>query len=398
MFDSVVPDINSSTHLLANNSVTGLGVNNNQLEKVAALSGTQKPFNNLALSPVFLEPLQVNELVDAAVGIAQQSLVDFFSKPDFSERMQIPFGDSFNLEKSIALAQAISNDNLMALSKVKVLSDDVLNGAFGAYDALTGKIYLSDSFVALHASNPKAIANVLLEEFGHFIDSEVNTVDAPGDEGEIFAAIVQGKAITEAELIVLQAEDDRAFITVNNQVVEIEQARKKKQGDFDGDGISDLFRQERGSWLNGNRDAEIYLSNGSWGFKNPVSLPNGSSFDAERVNLVFGDFNGDRKTDFIRQEKGNWVDGTNDVQLFFSRGDGTFNSPTNLSNSWNGNDVNLIVGDFTGGGADDIIRQEKGSMDKRAMEKLAILMRFLEGLKRVSISLPIQCTVKVPLK
>ncbi|MFM6399482.1 MAG: hypothetical protein ACKPFF_22635, partial [Planktothrix sp.] len=124
-----------------------------------------------------------------------------------------------------------------------------------------------------------------------------------------------------------------------------------------------LLRQEKGTLVNNIRDAEVYLSNGSWGFKQQNVLPNASSMNGDLVNLIYGDFNGDYKTDFIRQEKGSWVDGVNDVQIFISNGDGTFKNPVNINNmsSMNGNNVNLIVGDFTGGGADDIIRQEKGN-------------------------------------
>ncbi|MFM6419320.1 MAG: Calx-beta domain-containing protein, partial [Planktothrix sp.] len=84
--------------------------------------------------------------------------------------------------------------------------------------------------------------------------------------------------------------------------------------------------------------------------------------NGDLVNFIPGYFNADNKTDFIRQEKGGWVNGVNDVQIFISKGDGTFLNPVNMNemSSMNGNNVNLIVGDFTGGGADDIIRQEKG--------------------------------------
>lgn len=272
MFDSIVPDINSSVHPLSNNASNGLniGTNTNLLDPDTTSLGTRSSLNNFAPSPEILDSVDVKNSVNAAVGVAQDYLTNFFSSRDFLTRMQIPFGDNFDLDKSIALAQEITNDNLMALSEVKVLSNDVLNGASGAFSAETGNIYLSENFVVHNASQLGALANVLLEEFGHFIDSQVNTVDTPGDEGEIFAAIVQGKEISETALEVMRTQDDRAFITLNNQVVEIEQARRKKQGDFDGDGISDIIRQERGSWLDGNRDAEIYLSNGSWGFKSTL--------------------------------------------------------------------------------------------------------------------------------
>ncbi|MCC5621062.1 FG-GAP-like repeat-containing protein, partial [Nostoc sp. CHAB 5715] len=59
------------------------------------------------------------------------------------------------------------------------------------------------------------------------------------------------------------------------------------------------------------------------------------------------DFNGDGLTDFIRQEKGRVVDGIRDVEVYLSRGNGTFNPGIALTDAFaaNGNVANLIAGD-----------------------------------------------------
>jgi hypothetical protein len=191
----------------------------------------------------------------------------------------------------------------------------------------------------------------------------LNVTDSPGDEGAIFAAVVQGKTLEPQELLKLKAKDDSGTAIIGGINFPIEQSRIKKQRDFNGDNISDLLRQEKGSWVNNSRDAEVYLSNGSWGFKKQSVLPDGYWMNGDLVNFIYGDFNGDAKTDFIRQEKGKWVDGGNDVNIFISKGDGTFQNPVNMNEmtSMDGNNVNLIVGDFNGNGTDDIIRQEKGN-------------------------------------
>jgi hypothetical protein len=51
----------------------------------------------------------------------------------------------------------------------------------------------------LKTANPEAIAAVLLEEIGHFVDSKINFSDAPGDEGAIFSALVRGVELDKAE-------------------------------------------------------------------------------------------------------------------------------------------------------------------------------------------------------
>jgi Ca2+-binding RTX toxin-like protein len=51
------------------------------------------------------------------------------------------------------------------------------------------------------------------------------------------------------------------------------------------------------------------------------------------------------------------------AQVFLSNGNGTFTQQADLSNQsmFNGNNTNLMVGDFNGKGTDDFLRQEKGS-------------------------------------
>ncbi|MFM6550077.1 MAG: Calx-beta domain-containing protein, partial [Microcystis panniformis] len=83
------------------------------------------------------------------------------------------------------------------------------------------QIYLSANFLA--TSTAEAISAVLLEEIGHFVDAHINLSDSAGDEGAIFAALVQGYSLDTQTLQALKAEDDHATITINGQVVAVEQ-------------------------------------------------------------------------------------------------------------------------------------------------------------------------------
>ena len=65
---------------------------------------------------------------------------------------------------------------------------------------------------------------VILEEFGHFVDAQVNATDTLGDEGELFSDLVRGVSLSAAELGRIQAEDDHAVIVVDGQDVAIEQS------------------------------------------------------------------------------------------------------------------------------------------------------------------------------
>jgi hypothetical protein len=131
-------------------------------------------------------------------------------------------------------------------------------------------------------------------------------------------------------------------------------------GDFNGDGIQDVFRQERGNLVNGVKDAEFLLGNVSGGFDTPIQVANSDLFQGNKNRLVFGDFDGDRRTDIIRQQYGGWT-GQNGAQ-FVAFQDGNFQLVGNVidSTAMRGDFTNLIVGDFNGDGLDDLIRQEKG--------------------------------------
>lgn len=117
--------------------------------------------------------------------------------------------------------------------------------------------------------------------------------------------------------------------------------------------------------------------------------PYQTTLDLQETNLITGDFNGDGLSDWIRQEKGDWAnDNVNSFQIYYSKGDGTYDIVTPHSDqesapggasysvgkdifqydlkAENGdgdpqNGANLLVGDFNGDGKDDFLRQEKGN-------------------------------------
>ena len=302
-------------------------------------------------------------LTGEAMDIVKEQLTQFAKVPNFVEKMNLAFGESWDNQAANVLTQDWLNGDFSLIPPVKFVSSAEIGGANGAFAAATDTIYLSRELLAENGANPATVADVLLEEIGHSVDARLNVADSPGDEGAIFGAVVQGKTLEPQELLKLKAKDDSGTAIISGINLPVEQSRIKKQRDFNGDNISDLLRQEKGSWINNSRDAEVYLSNGSWGFKQQNVLPDGYWMNGDLANFIYGDFNGDYKTDFIRQEKGSWVDGGNDVQIFISKGDGTFLNPVNMNemSSMNGNNVNLIVGDFNGNGTDDIIRQEKGN-------------------------------------
>lgn len=133
----------------------------------------------------------------------------------------------------IAFQTAWANGDFSSFPSIEIRSTSEIRGANGAFAADTGKIYLAQEFVDTNVNNPGAITAILLEEYGHYLDSQVNVSDRPGDEGEIFARLVQGERIREPELAILKAEDDTATVTLDRPFIEIEQSTLDTTADED---------------------------------------------------------------------------------------------------------------------------------------------------------------------
>src|SRR6266581_4853870 len=89
-------------------------------------------------------------------------------------------------------------------------------------------------------------------------------------------------------------------------------------------------------------------------------------WNRDYTNIITGDFNGDGKMDFINQD-GTWFQGL--ATLYLSNGDGTFNTiDMGSPGTWNRDYTNLIPGDFNGDGKMDFIKQ-----NGTAWQGLAIL-------------------------
>jgi Ca2+-binding RTX toxin-like protein len=160
-------------------------------------------------------------ILQKAESLALQKLQNLASSPDFSAKMKVAFGEEIDVTE---LQAAWAAGDFSRLPAIEVRSRSDINGANGAYAAAIDTIFISQEFLNRNASNVDAIASVVLEEIGHAIDAWLNSDDSIGDEGAIFSALVRGETLTERELAALRAEDDSATVTLDGQVVQIEQA------------------------------------------------------------------------------------------------------------------------------------------------------------------------------
>ncbi len=120
-------------------------------------------------------------------------------------------------------------------------------------------------------------------------------------------------------------------------------------GDFNGDGRDDIFRYRPGS-----SGADMFLSTGS--SFNHVGSWTGAGVNFSQGGWHIGDFNGDGRDDIFRYRAG-----SSGADMFLSTG-----SSFNHVGSWTGAGVNFSqggwhIGDFNGDGRDDIFRYRAGS-------------------------------------
>ncbi|MBD1212027.1 MAG: sodium:calcium exchanger [Dolichospermum circinale Clear-D4] len=163
----------------------------------------------------------MNTLLNSALTLTYNQLSTFADLDNFWNLFDTAFGTQYNRSGAEILRLQWLSGDFSQLPQIEILDSSILGNANGAYASSNNQIYLSANFLA--TSTAEAISAVLLEEIGHFIDAQINQTDSAGDEGAIFAALVQGESLDSGTLQALKAEDDHATITVNGEVIQVEQ-------------------------------------------------------------------------------------------------------------------------------------------------------------------------------
>ncbi|AFW96022.1 hypothetical protein ANA_C13352 [Anabaena sp. 90] len=160
-------------------------------------------------------------IITSALELAKNQLYSFANSPDFQTKMQLAFGVAVD---SNSFQIAWKNQDFSVIPNIEVRTGSELGGAIGAYAQATNTIYLSQDYLNQNAADIESITSVLLEEIGHAVDAKINIFDTPGDEGAIFSAVVQGKTFEPEQLQQLKVENDHTTITLDSQVLQVEQA------------------------------------------------------------------------------------------------------------------------------------------------------------------------------
>ena len=188
--------------------------------------------------------LAIEKMVADAVPKVRELLQGFAEQPEFEVEMGLAFGNSYDGEKADVLKAGFSGGYLEVLPEIEIVNRHLINGANGAFAGETETIYLAREFVSENLGDVGAIAPVIVEEFGHYIDWEINSIDAPGDEGEIFASFVLGEELSLPEFLGMKVEDDGATVFLDGEMVAIEQANVSWVG-----GSGDWYNPSK--WSNG---------------------------------------------------------------------------------------------------------------------------------------------------
>jgi Ca2+-binding RTX toxin-like protein len=149
-------------------------------------------------------------------------LTDFANLSNFWSLFDTAFGSSYDFATAASFRSQWQGGDFSLFPQIEVVSSDVLGSAKGAYAISTNRIYLSDAFIS--SASQQSLDAVILEEYGHFVDAQVNATDTAGDEGELFSAIVRGVSLSAAELSRIKTEDDHAVVMIEGQAVAVEQS------------------------------------------------------------------------------------------------------------------------------------------------------------------------------
>jgi len=122
-----------------------------------------------------------NPVLQTALEEVRAELQQFAADPQFQSKMEQIFGTKID---PAALQKTWASSNLGGFPDIEVLPSKEINGARGAFAAETNTIYLSQGLI--DGEDSKTVAAVLLEEYGHYLDSQLTSSDAPGNEGEIW--------------------------------------------------------------------------------------------------------------------------------------------------------------------------------------------------------------------
>jgi Subtilase family/Repeat of unknown function (DUF5648)/Bacterial pre-peptidase C-terminal domain len=182
----------------------------------------------------------------------QNLLTAFANDPENHDILLAAFGDTFSIEAATSFLKTEILTNFSNLPNIEIRNSAEINHANGAYSSTTNTIYLAAEFLERNFNNAQVIQSVILEEIGHFVDQRFNSADAPGDEGNLFAAFVIKDDLSSADIAQIKTEDDSSTTILDEQIIELEQANPGDNTAFDLIGLTDLRNDPQFAGIDGS--------------------------------------------------------------------------------------------------------------------------------------------------
>lgn len=170
-------------------------------------------------------PIAISNKLQAGLDQALQTLENWAASPNAANDMADVFAPQ--QDNISAVLNSVRTGEATVTVELRDQSD--LLGAMGAFAASgpggSPVIYLNRDWVNHTATTPDAIAAVALEEYGHYLDTLLNSDrDTVGDEGALFSAKLTANVLESATLQRTLSADDSAMLTVDGVAVSVEQA------------------------------------------------------------------------------------------------------------------------------------------------------------------------------
>jgi hypothetical protein len=200
-------------------------------------------------------------LLGEALHDVQGLLNTFAVDAEFASKIKLVFGDGADVVQAKFIVRELANSNSSVFPKCEIRDGSEINGARGAFASLTNTIYLSQQFI--NSASTQEIAAVLLEEIGHAIDCQLNALDTPGDEGELFSHLARGNGELGISLMQrIKKEDDTVVVTLGNQTLKLEQANAGANPAFDLIGLTRLRNDPQFAGIDGSGFTVAVLDTG----------------------------------------------------------------------------------------------------------------------------------------